>query len=256
MNDERPQDEIVSAAYRELAGERAPEHLDEKVLAMAKDKADRPRYSRSIMWTRPLAWAATIALTLAITLEITRVPTPEVQSPRPALPAEPQASPQAEAALEAEALPETQELRRAKSIPESISPEKTALGRSVAKQVADEPARDNRKREAAGSLEGDATKEAMPAAAMDFELKDADMRQRADELMQLEEGLINKPDDEGFAAFSSAVTVAPNECSDEARAQPESWLECIDALEAAGDKDAAARQRENLEEKFPDFKLP
>jgi len=237
MNDERPQDEIVSAAYRELAGERAPEHLDERVLAMAKDKAERPRYSRSIMWTRPLAWAATIALTLAITLEITRVPTPEVQSPRPAPPA-------------------TEELRRAKSIPEAISPEKTAFGRSVANPAADEPARANRKREAAESLEGDVVAEAMPSAAMDFELKDADMLQRADKLMQESEEVSNQPAPEELAAFSSAVTVAPNECSDEARAQPESWLECIDALEAAGDKDAAARQRENLEEKFPDFKLP
>ena len=250
MNDERPQDEIVSAAYQELAGERAPTHLDDQVLAMAADKAEHPRYSRSIMWTRPLAWAATIALTLAITLEITRVPTPEVRSPGPALPAESQALP------EAEALPETRDLRREKSIPEAISPEKTAIGRSVAKQAADEPMRANRKREAAGALEGDLAEEAMPSAAMEFELKDDDMLQRADELTQLQEGLISKPDDEGIAAFSSAATVAASECSDEVKAEPESWLECIDALEAAGDPDAAARQRENLKETFPDFKLP
>ena len=58
-------DEQVSTTYRELASERAPDHLNEKVLRKAAQRAARPPYSRSIMWTRPLAWAATIALCLA-----------------------------------------------------------------------------------------------------------------------------------------------------------------------------------------------
>ncbi len=253
MNDDRPQDEFVSATYRELASERAPGHLDDKVLAMAADIAERPRYSRSMRWTRPLAWAATIALTLAITLEITQVPVPEsvpeVESPGPALPAESQELPASQ---------DFKELRQAKSIPEAMSAEKTALGRSVAKRAADEPPRANRMREAEGLIEGDVAEEAMPSAAMKFEVKDADMLQRADDMTQLQDSSINQPDREEYAALAStaAVPVAVNECTDEARAEPDSWLECINALEESGDTDAAARQRENLKELFPDFKLP
>jgi hypothetical protein len=36
--------------------------------------ANRTRYSRTRAWVRPLAWAATIGLSLALVLEITRVP--------------------------------------------------------------------------------------------------------------------------------------------------------------------------------------
>ena len=51
-------DDRVIRAYRELATERAPDHLDRAVLGKARAAA-RPRYSRLRSWTRPLAWAAT-----------------------------------------------------------------------------------------------------------------------------------------------------------------------------------------------------
>ncbi len=77
MSNDRDQDEQVSAAYQSMARERTPEHLDQKVLRMAKANAERPQYSRWIAWSRPLAWAATVALCLAITLEVTQVTAPD-----------------------------------------------------------------------------------------------------------------------------------------------------------------------------------
>ena len=84
MTEERNQtdaraDALVSLAYRDFADERTPEHLDRTILRAAA-KAARPRYSRFIAWTRPMAWAATIMLSVALVLEVTNSPSPGVVS--------------------------------------------------------------------------------------------------------------------------------------------------------------------------------
>lgn len=84
MTEERNQtdaraDALVSQAYRDFADERTPEHLDRTILRAAA-KAARPRYSRFIAWTRPMAWAATVMLSVALVLEVTNSPSPGVVS--------------------------------------------------------------------------------------------------------------------------------------------------------------------------------
>ncbi len=71
--DKMTADRSVSATYRELADERAPAGLDEKVLRRA---AALPRARSGIgrAWMKPVAWAATIGLSLAIVLELTQIP--------------------------------------------------------------------------------------------------------------------------------------------------------------------------------------
>ena len=69
-------DASVSRAYADLATERAPAQLDQAVLRKAQKAAERP-YRRSILWTRPVAWAAVVAICLAITLQVTQVPVPD-----------------------------------------------------------------------------------------------------------------------------------------------------------------------------------
>lgn len=80
MTEERNRPEIdgevnslVTHTYKEVASELAPKHLDKAVLQQAADAA-RPRYLKSISWTRPMAWAATITLCVSLVLEITKVP--------------------------------------------------------------------------------------------------------------------------------------------------------------------------------------
>lgn len=85
MNDERDITEmqrLVSETYHSAATEQAPKHLNEKVLRMAAGepttRQQRFGYSGAASWLRPAAWAATISLSLAIVLEITRDPAPQI----------------------------------------------------------------------------------------------------------------------------------------------------------------------------------
>lgn len=72
MTSANDKDPRVAQAYRDLATERTPAALDDKVLAMAAATA-RSRYGRARGWLRPVAWAATIGLSLAFVLEMARV---------------------------------------------------------------------------------------------------------------------------------------------------------------------------------------
>ena len=72
----KDRDQLVRDTYRALADERAPDRLNDRVLKQAA-KAGRSRYSLTRAWTRPVAWAATIGLSLAIVLELTRLPQTE-----------------------------------------------------------------------------------------------------------------------------------------------------------------------------------
>lgn len=69
----RGEDPLVADTYSALAQERAPDRLNEKVLRMAAREGRTP-YLRARTWLRPAAWVATIGLSLAIVLELTRLP--------------------------------------------------------------------------------------------------------------------------------------------------------------------------------------
>jgi len=257
MSNDRHQDEQISAVYQDLARERVPEHLDDSVLRMAKANAERPRYSRWVAWSRPLAWAATVALCLAITLEFTQVQAPDDLASE-SIPAEIAAP----ASLRA---PELQKDKREQTSEqdmdqqfnfnesmsdaisaETMSSEKISPARSAAKQTANEPDPAGRMRQSGDLAEAESIEEVAVAPAMAIEVKEASEMRR-------ESGSISA----GYAASSGLAADMPiDECSEENRAEPESWLECIDELEASGDVEAASRQRENLIEVFPDFKLP
>ena len=64
-------DDEVSAAYRAVAGESAPPHLDRQVLRQAKDAAGSRWFEKySFSFFRPAAFVATLGLSLAIVLQI------------------------------------------------------------------------------------------------------------------------------------------------------------------------------------------
>jgi len=176
-------DAHVSPAYRDLADERAPEHLDRTILNAAAKEA-RPRYSRFIAWTRPMAWAATIMLSVALVLEVTNPPSPAVVS-----------------------------------LEEPVVPTSTLTKKQS-----------NDMRHKA-------------AAATEFKVENEDMLQQAEELARMQIGDNDRP--------SPAVSAA--DCDEEAIATPQTWFECIVALEAAGRDDAASEQRALLAAAFPDF---
>ena len=76
INSDEPVDPRVSAAYREMADERTPEHLDHVILNAARGAA-KPRWNKAVAWLRPAAWVATIGVCLAIVVEISLLPDPE-----------------------------------------------------------------------------------------------------------------------------------------------------------------------------------
>jgi hypothetical protein len=257
MTEERNQtdaraDALVSQAYRDLADERTPEHLDRTILSAAAIEA-RPRYSRFIAWTRPMAWAATVMLSVALVLEVTNTPSPGVVSFDETISTFEAPSPEAGARDDGPVdLPE-----------ESVTP---------ASELTKKQSNDMRQKATAVAAQENAPQQ--PAVrervellsdTAEFKTKNEDMMQQAEELARLQVGENDQPSpavsadaEQEFAAgrsltSSAAFSTPVASCDDDAVATPQTWLECIVALEDAGRDDAAREQRALLAEAFPDF---
>ncbi len=222
-------DKVVSDTYRQLSRDSAPDYLNEKVLQQAASVAARPRYSRSIMWTRPLAWAATIALCLAIVLEVTRVPTPgivDISESVDTLEAEP-ASTVAPEPAELKTQSPVQALT--KQQPNALADKKSQIGRAAAKQVAPDNVTEKPRRE---------------------------LQLQSDDLVRQKTANSEQPALRETSAFAMPAILAVNKCADDVRADPATWLACITDLEEAGSAEAALRERQALKEAFPQFEMP
>jgi len=203
-------DTFVSQAYRDLANERTPEHLDRTVLRAAAKEA-RPRYSKFIAWTRPTAWAATVMLSVALVLEVTNAPSPGVASFDETISASEVRSPEADA----------KDDRPVDSIEESVVP----ASERVKKQ------RNDMRQKATATAEQEIEPQ-QPAGPAVMKQELAAGRSLA-----------------AAGAFSAPVA----DCDEDAVATPQTWFECIVALENAGRDEAAREQRALLAEAFPDF---
>jgi len=76
--DREDMDALVSKTYRELPAPRAPDHLNQSILRMAKTKGRGRADSLFATWMKPVTIAATITLSLAIVLEFSEVPVTSV----------------------------------------------------------------------------------------------------------------------------------------------------------------------------------
>lgn len=83
--DKSSSDNELSKHYRAIADERAPDRLNEKVLRRATDAVAKTQ-DRGLLglWSKPLAWAATIGLSLAVVLELSQSPLLPAAAERPA----------------------------------------------------------------------------------------------------------------------------------------------------------------------------
>ena len=221
INSDEPGDPRVSAAYRQMADERTPEHLDHVILNAARSAA-KPRWNRAVAWLRPAAWVATIGVCLAIVIEIALLPDPE--------PAEFDSAPPA-AAPPAASSPAAAN-RFEKTAPQTAKP---AAARTVHKPAP------------------------LPSAHPQGRPDEAEMSDRARELHQraLQEDtapamLLRS------APATSPVEEAVTEryCDETATADPNTWLECILELERQGLHEAARLERERLALTFPPAELP
>ena len=270
-------DGLVSKRYRELAHERAPEHLDRAVLKAAADAA-RPRYSRLRSWTRPVAWAATIMLSVVLVLEISQVPAPDeslfdVPSSGQSLESTVKDDLDAhDSPVAAEALQDS--VPAATALPRSAEESTAAPGAAPTGRVASPqpvPATEPEQRQRSVPTpdkqeQPDAARRMLQTETQLDQLrpKETDMLQRAEELARSQAGdgkeSAAQPvttDAMATAAFSNTAERADAAtCGDQATVTPATWLECIEALEAAGLVDEALRERERLRQSFPDFELP
>jgi len=219
-NTDTETDAAVTQAYRDTANERTPESLNRAILERAA-KAARPRYSQLRLWTRPMAWAATVMLSVAIVLQLTQIPAPEsvrfddsvhdVEAPAAA----------ANESLEEAVVP--------------ASAAKIETLRSSAKELAPGALSEARQRpEQAKASVAD-----QDAAITESELKFSSQ----DMLQRTTVGAVNEP-------------TTPSACDETATAAAESWLQCITDMEAAGLGDAARAERRLLAAAFPDFNTP
>lgn len=230
MTEERSNSEndpLVTRAYREAATEKTPQALDDAVLREARQAVSGNgwlRYPKTIHWLRPMAWAATIGLSLAIVLELTMTPT-EPELIMESLPVAPAAAPA-----------ERIDMR-----------ERQELDEAVENILADDTLELQKSRAA------DA-----PALASEAEVK-----QELERMLQFEEQVEARSAAEqpaaaeGVAAMRSSATYAiAVPCSEEEIETPATWLECIERLDEQGRYVDARRERERLAEAFPDFELP
>lgn len=228
-------DAVVTEAYRNTQDARAPDALNRTILDQAA-RAARPRYSRIRLWTRPMAWAATVMLSVAIVMQLTQTPVPdeigfdestyEVAAPTGLSEAR-QREQQSKATVVEQSLVEQEPAAPAPASADQLRPE----------------------------IENDA-----------YEFKDEDMLKRADDMARMREGDIEEAvvaDDlpRAFAAEVGSAGVAstysaPDRCDETATATPETWLQCITALQEAGLTDAADAERKLLAAAFPDFQTP
>lgn len=243
-------DARVSETYRDLARERTPASLNEQVLRDAAAHAGGG-YSRWVAWLRPLAWAATVALCLAIVVQIQQE-TPEPGSLQPAMPplAEPGRSPEAveknDVAPEADAAGVTGEtlsqgLRD--EAPEAPSADYSGPRRQIGNDVS---------RAAAQSQSpADTVSKEIDALRVD----DAAIVEQAEEMARMREGsgarAVPVPASSSYDASRLAVAAAA--CDDEVRNDAKRWYDCIEALRDAGRTAAAEEELERLRKAFPEF---
>lgn len=248
------EDTLVSQTYREAAVEQVPDELDQAVLQRARQHSS-DRYSRSVIWLRPMAWAATIGLCLAIVVEISNVPQPTAeQLARPT----------------AADLMTTGGKLDEKTVPvkritggtattdtnKAIAPQRaeTEVLRQRARKTIDDQGRVSLQDVPQHSKTEARESEFVPAETREsLESKDngallAPMLEEADRVSGLRTITIT--------ASPAAAAEPQATCDVKVRATPQTWLECIEALEEDGLDDVARKQREQLQAVFPNFDMP
>ena len=257
------QDPLVTNTYKELARERAPDHLNEKVLRLAADRSRTP-YARARAWMRPAAWAATIGLSFAIVLELTKLPQIEPETvgvtatdgsastdyrangeigdtakrSDAAAPAQP-ASEQESVETSRQFAPKDMDVLRE-------AEDRVGLQAGPNQAPAVQPHRTREPVAATPKLEADA------AEVDNIAVEEA----MADEAAAAD-------DVSGFAAARSMSVAAEKKdqsaqpaCTDESRKTAESWYRCIKELRDAGEYDLAVSEYTEFRQQFPEFVDP
>ena len=218
-------DTRVSEAYRAFATETTSQELDDTILKMAASNAPT-RYALVRGWLRPLAWAATIGLSLAFILEISRYQDMPV-APEPII--------------------EKVEMR-------AISPD--AAINSNDEDIASRKPNKHADAPIAGKAVAPGADSAMPAA-MESAVQRLDIAtDSAGALPETEETTRLRASQARAAASPAENKEQAEHCDAAARATAESWYSCIERLREDGLVDAAGQELDALLVEFPGFRGP
>ena len=241
-------DDLVSKTYRELDTERTPEHLNKTILRMASENTKRS-WTDSFLstgWMKPVAWAATIGLSLAIVLELTQVPTMEAL--RGDMPLA--TSPAVESVSEDFIAKEEQALGRAK---EQVLRQSDALQQEAREdefmQDVSRPVLENKAMRRPAAVPAP---EPAPEPAVD---QAAARKRSADQAVDgTRPARVNAPV-EGVAAFASSAATIESDiasaCDPKTRSSADDWLACIEDLRASGAVEQADREYEAYILEYP-----
>lgn len=275
--DHRSEDRLADT-YRALTEERAPDYLNEKVLRLAA--GNRTRYSRARAWMRPAAWAAVIGLSLAIVLDMTRLPQVEPDSIGIPVPDSRKAGAQRReasdtvndsSAAEAEGIvppsatpigQRTDANRMRPASPAADGPEGRSNEDFVPKDMTVLRDAEEMARAQAGSDQGPV----LPDAELDEAAVNGDLKEKAEtgvsagQAVAIENVRADGGQAEDSAAAASFATMATMEppgssryCTEAVREAPESWVACIRELEKNGQEAEARDEYEEFRRVFPDF---
>jgi len=229
-------DERLSRLYREAEAAAPPEALDRAILAASRAAlAPARRRARWQAWTLPMGVAATLVLTVTLTLMVQREQEPPLgEAPLPRAPA---AAPQERAEPGAElpaktAAPPAAKREAVRREAEAPPPAPTPAASRPASQppVVEQKALPAPAPEAVGAAEP-----ARPAAAM--------RRQSAPAADAVEMRAKSAPLRKEAAGAAAART-------------PEQWLEEIRQLKAQGRDQQAAEALAEFRQAYPDYRLP
>ena len=233
-------DPSVSATYRQLADERAPADLDDKILHRA---AAAPRVDSGIgrAWMKPVAWAATIGLSLAIVLEMTQLP-------------------QAPLDINVVAPPAPTDERPALA-PASVKPAAAKESRTT---------KPSRHRSESGAIEASSAQPMVPAAApapapaippkpaQAQDLESTDLQPLEDDDMTPDARSDEVAGPAAFAVRAERMLLEqpPVLCPETVREVAEDWYQCIEAQRNRVPSARIAAELEEFRKKFPNFQVP
>ena len=269
----RVNDASVTGAYRAMANERAPAHLDEKVLKMAAAAASP--YARARAWMRPVAWAATIALSFAFVLELSQLPSTDLNATGAAqstdsdtldqqvIPSEdvaakvgrlaPQSLPPA--SIEPADSQQQAERKRASTSTYLDAPVKDefALREMTVLQDAEELARAQ-----AGSDPGPKAVRAAASTPSTLSADDVSAELAAQRRDEADRQLAKRVNTEAHSAAAAFEAIVSEEATDQAcpaavRETPETWTICIRELRESGRDKQAEDEYIEFRQVFPDF---
>jgi hypothetical protein len=234
-------DPRVSDVYREIASEESPAELDRKILAMAAAEA-RVAQAFPRTWFRPLAWAATIALSFAFVLEMSQVDDVPMSRTDADLAEVLEESP---APLDAaEKQKDDGRIRQQLSKRSSDAP---ATMKVTIAPAQPEPA----------TADALASAPALESPAVGSSSVESDLAVNDKNLLrEAEEQARSRAEPARALALDAEKKEQAEGCDEEVRASADTWYQCVKDLRSAGRAEPARQELEALLAEFPDFREP